>query len=132
MKIRIKANTIRLRLTQPEVERFAREGYVGSTLRFDPQHQLHYALVRDAAASSVQAHYRDHEIRVSVPVALAEEWTRTDRVGFQNAAAPLHTGREDDPLFILVEKDFQCLHQRPHEDEGDQFPHPLENQHQPQ
>ncbi len=129
MKIRIKANTIRLRLTQPEVERFAREGYVGSTLHFNPQHQLHYALVRDEGATTVQAHYRDHEILVKVPMGIAEEWTETDRVGFQNAATSLSTGRADDPLFILVEKDFQCLHQRPHEDEGDQFPHPLENQH---
>ncbi len=126
MKIRIKANTIRLRLTQSEVDQFAQDGYVASTLRFDAQHSLTYALARKAEATRVQANFEDHTITIEVPLEVASTWTDTNQVGFQSSAAPVDTGSEEDPIFVLVEKDFQCLHKRPHEDEKDNFPNPLQ------
>ncbi len=56
----------------------------------------------------------------SLPKALAKTWVETEEVGFE-ANQPLENGES---LYILVEKDFQCLTARPNEDESDNYAHP--------
>lgn len=125
MKIRMKENTLRLRLSQLEVEEFKRQGKVSTITRLGPSSEsfLRYSLQKDGSAKTVVTTFRRNEIIVLVPAKLADEWALTDKLGFEEQI-PLN-GK--DHLYVLVEKDFQCLHKRPHEDETDSFPNPLEN-----
>ncbi len=53
---------------------------------------------------------------------MAGAWANSSEISLR-ASSPLPDGNE---LTILVEKDFKCLTDRPHEDESDLFPHPKE------
>jgi hypothetical protein len=119
MKLRIKGNSIRLRLNQSEIRRIS----VGQTVReeicFGTGH-LAYALLADPAIHSLDALFREGEIQVRLPAAVAKEWALTEQVGIEAQVA----GSEGNRLHILIEKDFQCLHKRPGEDESDHFKNP--------
>jgi len=121
MKIRIKNNTIRLRLTQSEVACFADTGLVIGTAQFHPSMQFSYALQASSATEALAASFERERITVHVPKAIAQHWTSTEEVGFE---AMMDNGT-DEGLLLLVEKDFACMVDRPHEDEADNFPNPL-------
>ena len=121
MKIRIKGDSLRLRLTQSEVAQLAKEGKVQSSVGFTPLKALVYGLEIAGQASEVSARFEENVITVSVPQGLAKEWTETDLVGF-DAQQPIEEGRT---LSILIEKDFHCLVPRAGENESDQYPNPL-------
>lgn len=119
MKLRITSSSIRLRLSQTDVGNFAENGSIEETLAFGSgdAHRLTYRLERDADASSVRASYVNNTLTVSVPVALAESWTSTELVGFDNEGM-------SEVVKILVEKDFKCLTPRAGDEDRDTFPHP--------
>lgn len=114
MKIRINGNSIRLRLSQREVTDFVQKGEVLATCSF-VNGMLTYRIVH-GTYDTLTADIVDSRITVYVPSALAEKWDVDDRVGFD-----VH---DNSGLYILVEKDFQCLKPRMHEDESGLFPNP--------
>lgn len=119
MKIRIKGNTLRLRLSQSEVDEVKSEGRTSDSINFGPRKLIYTLQVIDQPA--VTASYDGDFIMVNVPAEVSEKWANTDQVGFE-AEQPLEDG---DKLYILVEKDFQCLNPRRGEDESDLFDNPL-------
>lgn len=119
MKLRIKGNTLRLRLTQAELDQLGQGETVREKIPF-PQATLTYAVAADAALSSMSVQYQDHEVLVRLPEHQVREWVDTDLVGLEET---LEVG-EGKSLYLLLEKDFQCLHKRPNEDETDQFANP--------
>ncbi|MFN0138742.1 MAG: DUF7009 family protein [Pyrinomonadaceae bacterium] len=119
MKLRIRGNTLRLRLTRSEVDEFASSGRCADKISFGGERALVYAIEK-TAGKTVSAVFDGAEIKVSVPGELAHAWTNTDQVGFD---AVYRTG-DGDELQILVEKDFACLTPRADEDTADNFPHP--------
>ncbi len=121
MKLRIRGNTLRLRLTQPEVERFGATGRVEERIRFGPGERLTYTLEASDAVGHLAAHYEEGRIAVRIPAASARAWVESDQVSLESAQ-PIEG---DEALEILIEKDFQCLHKPPAEKEADAFPHPL-------
>jgi len=122
MKIRIKGNSLRLRLTQSEVTQFGESGVVSDSLHFpgSDSMQLTYTIER-GASESINVDFAGNEIKLSVPEQLANNWTSTEQVGFEQKL-PLNDGEQ---LLVLVEKDFQCLKPRANENEVDNFPNPL-------
>ncbi|MCZ2130441.1 MAG: hypothetical protein LC109_09265 [Bacteroidia bacterium] len=75
---------------------------------------LTYKVVaRDNAALDVA--FTDQTITVFMPKSWIEKWDENDQVGFD--------GYDAHGLYILVEKDFQCLSPRA-EDESDLYPNP--------
>lgn len=118
MKLRIKGNSIRLRLTQSEVATFAQTGYLEEHTVF-ANTTLTYALAKTATVQELSATMEGTTITVQVPIATAQNWTDTTEVGFQNqyAFADGHS------LFLLVEKDFVCL-DNTFEDQSDNYPNP--------
>ena len=121
MKLRIKANTIRLRLTKTEVEQFETGGFVKESVHFGPgadQH-MHYMIMTEPGIDDLSVDYKNNTLKVLVPGPIAGQWTQTDQVGME---AEVNTG--EGLLHILVEKDFQCLH-RNNAEEPDNYAHPL-------
>lgn len=122
MKIRIKGNTVRLRLTKTEVEDFGTKGIVEEHTQFGPDSKLIYSL-RKTDGKELQVSFKQNKIEVQVPQNLATVWVNTEMVGLDNH------GVNESVLQILIEKDFACLKERVGEDESDMFPHPEEETH---
>ncbi|MCD9185698.1 MAG: hypothetical protein LUM44_04655 [Pyrinomonadaceae bacterium] len=118
MKLRIKGNSIRLRLTQTDVSKFITDGRLVETVEFGnaSDQKFYYELLISEAAENVRAVFNNGTISVLVPKNTAEDWANGERIGI--------TGDENSKLKILIEKDFACLAPRLGEDESDNFPHP--------
>ena len=117
MKIRIKGNSVRLRLGMSEVARFAETGVLTEETHFISG-MLSYVL-KKTNDGVVRADISGSEITVFVPEAISNQWIGSDLVGFQEKM-PLPNGES---LFILVEKDFVCL-DNTFEDQSDNYPNP--------
>jgi len=85
MKLRIKGNSIRLRLLRTEVEKFAAAGQISEEIEFgtDRSSYLRYSLVTSPGAESIAARFSGNEISIVVPIAIANKWTSSDEVGFE-------------------------------------------------
>lgn len=117
MKLRIKGNSVRLRLTKSEVAQFARTAAVEENVDFGSE-SLIYALESSDDIESPRAVFENNRITILLPKSQANEWTQTNLVGIRGEQP---TG--DGKFFtILVEKDFACLQERPGEDDTDAFP----------
>lgn len=120
MKIRIKDNSIRLRLTRGEVDTIRDTGVVISNTGFPGGRKFSYALESSPASVNPAAFYSENEIRVRLPETIVLAWTSTEQVSIEGEQV-LDDGEK---LSILVEKDFACLAPRPGEDESDMFANP--------
>ena len=118
MKIRIKGNSIRLRLTKTEVDNFAANGFVEEKTEFGDTY-FSYRMESSSDHQELAAAYQGNLITVFIPAAIAQNWTSTELVGFENK---MDIGNNKQ-LFLLVEKDFVCL-DNTFEDQSDNFPNP--------
>ncbi len=116
MKLRIKGNSIRFRLTQSEVQQLAAEGKVTETLKLGPT--LNYTIQKNDAAF-IEASYKLNEIKINLPISITDNWVHSNKVSIEQT---INGDGED--ILILIEKDFKCLKARPHE--ADMYPHPAE------
>ena len=119
MKIRIKGNSIRLRLTKSEVEEVERKSIFKEETHFAQGVHFEYA-VELADTTTPQALFEQNKIKVLLPREMGLNWCRSEQVGISHSIE-LANG---DTLQILVEKDFACLVSRPGEDESDHFDNP--------
>lgn len=117
MKLRIRGDSIRLRLTQSEVKRLAEDGRVEESTHFGPDERFTYAIAF-GGGDTLSATLSARGIEVTVPGDVARAWATGDSVGLEGARE-LGEGKT---LRILVEKDFACLTKRPNEDDADAFP----------
>tara|TARA_Y100001968_G_scaffold307582_1_gene325514 strand:- start:646 stop:1014 length:369 start_codon:yes stop_codon:yes gene_type:complete len=118
MKIRIKGNTIRFRLTQSEVRQLSETGTVTETTPFGPT-TFSYQVALHPNISLLQANYTADRITLMVPDSMGKTWFHDENVGFENQMAL----SEGNTLHLLLEKDFTCLENRS-EDESDNYPNP--------
>lgn len=120
MKLRIKGDSLRLRLTQGEVRQLEEQGAVEDCVRFGGGAQMVYRIKSHPSSTALSASYADGALEVRLPAAATLLWCRSNEVtlaGAQPVAA-------DAELRIVVEKDFACLTAREGEDESDNFPNP--------
>jgi hypothetical protein len=123
MKLRIKGNSLRLRLGQSEVRRLAEEGSIEELTVFGPSRKQHfgYVLCSSSEELAVSARIADQRIVVCAPADIVQRWVTTDQVSID---ALQHTG-EGGELRILIEKDFECVDGAEDESQEDAFPNPL-------
>ncbi len=114
MKLRLSENAIRLRVGRSEVKQFGGAGYLEQSITFSLGQRIFFALEASPTASVMNASFDSGRIRIVVPAILAREWADTDRVAIESGGSPL----------ILVEKDFQCLHEAG-ESDPDAYPNPV-------
>lgn len=118
MKIRIKGNSVRIRLTRSEVEKFGKEGYLEESTSFI-NGTLKYALQISQDTDELSADMLNNNITMYVPAAMGDKWTNTNEVGYSNTIAT-----PGGNLFLLLEKDFKCTDANVLEDQSDNYEHP--------
>ena len=120
MKLRIKGNSLRLRVSPSEVKQLLQSGRVDETIHFGSEEgaKLTFALEHSGRAETIAVRYRPREVTVVVPSGDARRWAEGQDVGLYGEAASSHG-----PLQLAVEKDFACLDKTDAEN-IDTFPHP--------
>ena len=120
MKLRIRDNSIRLRLEASEVRALAETGVVETATAFPRGRRLTYAVESSPASVMPTARFSKKRVTVRLPESSVLAWANSDQVSIEGEEL-LDSG---DVLRLLVEKDFRCLMPRPDEDESDLFPNP--------
>lgn len=121
MKIRIRDNSIRLRLTQNEVLQAKEQGLVEAYTQFAEGLSWKYRLVT-FTEEKPKAALTPEGITVYLPKSEVTVWADTAQVGIRGE----QDNGSEKTLKILVEKDFKCLKPRNPEEDADTFPHPAE------
>ncbi|MBT8308280.1 MAG: hypothetical protein KJN85_15180 [Maribacter sp.] len=117
MKIRIKENSVRFRLTPTEVEKFCKEGWIEESTQFKTT-TFKYGLKQEQI-DTLQVDFNANAVTLKVPRNFAKEWYGNDVVGLEHYE-DLSDGSK---FFLLLEKDFACL-DNTHEDQSDKYPNP--------
>jgi uncharacterized protein DUF7009 len=121
MKLRIRGNSIRLRVRQSDVHRLATNGAVEELTIFgsgEPD-RLGYEIRATAAESAVRACFDGRRIVVHVPAEMIDRWASSDQVGLYQVQQT-----DDGDLAISIEKDFACIDGDSGESQEDTFPNP--------
>ena len=118
MKLRIKGNTIRLRLTKSEVGDFSSSFYVQEQTEFG-QSIFSYSL-KAVEQDFLSATLENNNLTIFIPKAKAQAWTTTGIVGI---SGEMEVG-EGKKLYLLIEKDFKCLDETI-ADQSDNYENPL-------
>lgn len=113
MKMRIKGNSLRYRLTKTDLATLAEKGYLEERSNFSGQTLIYALQVSEAAGLSAAFH--GQSIIMYVSAEMVSDLVNTNSVGFGDK-----TGAVD----LLLEKDFVCL-DNVEEDQSDQYPNPL-------
>jgi hypothetical protein len=120
MKLRIRGNSIRLRVSKTELAKLAETGSAEDLVRFSSENELRYGIdVRPTGA--VTAAFAATSIRVALPQSRLDLWLRPDEVSVEGSQ-PIGGGKV---LQILLEKDYTCLAPRGGDDDSDLFVNPL-------
>lgn len=118
MKLRIKGNSIRIRLTKSEVSLLANTGYLEEQTDFG-NNTFTYALRAVDAAETLSASMEANTITMFVPTSFTRDWPENSVVGI-NASMPV---TDNSSLYLLLEKDFVCLDETT-EDQSDNYENP--------
>ena len=121
MKLRIKGNTLRVRVSRLEVARLLAGDCLEETIHFTPEPvaKLTYALQQVQSLSRPTVQYKENSVVILIPADQASAWGTTDQVGIAEDIGLGNLGS----LAILIEKDFACL-DRSQTDNEDTFPNP--------
>lgn len=115
MKLRIRGNSVRLRLTRPEVARLSAGEPVEESTEFAPDQVLRYAIRPGDGPGEFRASFESGLALVTVARARIEQWASTGETGIYGAAGALD---------ISIEKDFRCLTRPEERLNPDVYPHP--------
>ncbi len=119
MKLRIKGNSVRFRLSKSEVDRLAREGRLHETTSFG-KHVFSYT-AQTNHEKKMTAELSPSGITLLVPSEQLDQWARSDsQVGISNK---IDIGNNE-TLSLLLEKDFKCIDAKAEEDQADYFENP--------
>jgi hypothetical protein len=119
MKLRVRGNSLRIRVSRAELDSIASRGVAADEVRFAPGTSLLYG-VEVIEHGELSARFADGEVRVFLPRAAVDRWLDPDEISIHGEQS-LAGG---EALRILVEKDFTCLAPREGEDDSDLFPNP--------
>lgn len=119
MKLRIRDNSLRLRLSQTEVEIFETDKKVSARIHFPGDMHMEYVLIW-SDKESFSASFDGTLMTASVPHSIGKNWLKPEEITIDHF---VENGTET-KLRLLIEKDFQCLSERKDEDESDMFVNP--------
>jgi len=122
MKIRIRGNSIRIRVSRSEVELLAAEGRLEEKTEL-PNGTFSYILQSSNEYDHLNAGYEHGAITMYIPHNIATQWAGNDTVGYEYNL-PLTNGGV---LYLLLEKDFKCIDAAVKEDQSDNYENPLKS-----
>ena len=118
MKLRIKGNTVRLRLSKPEVELLSAQGMIKEQTNFGNTSFM-YSIQKEVNGNQLRADFKNDALTVYMPESLLTGWSTNNTIGFDNK----QPGDPIPGLYILVEKDFKCIDNST-EDQRDNYENP--------
>lgn len=118
MKLRIRGNSLRIRLTKTEVGTISTIGYLEEETNFG-NNKLLYVLQRIDEGNVLSAAFEANTITMFVPSSLIHDWPVNNIISF-DAHMPVD---ENKSLYLLLEKDFACLDHTT-EDQSDNYENP--------
>jgi hypothetical protein len=121
MKLRIKGNSLRLRVSRSELARFRHGERVEETIHFSaaPNAHLTYALQSASQSVPVRVQYEPQNVTIFVSEEQAGLWEKETEVGVYTSIDLGEAGS----LEVIIEKDFACLDRRD-EENADSFANP--------
>ena len=122
MKLRIKGDSLRLRVSRTELARLLNGERIEETIHFsaDEDAKLRYGLGSDPDVSQTTVRYARNEIAVTLNRSAVEAWGDESQTGIYEK---ILIGSQR-LLEVAVEKDFGCI-DRSAEDNEDTFANPL-------
>lgn len=118
MKLRIKKDSLRWRLSKAEVASLCQSGYIEQQTNFAGNKFISGVKAREDM-KTLSASFTDSRIELLVPAAWLQGWVSNDKVGFETN---MPVGA-DQFLHLLLEKDFKCL-DAAIEDQSDNYENP--------
>ncbi|HTE32825.1 MAG TPA: hypothetical protein VK666_20730 [Chryseolinea sp.] len=118
MKLRIKGNSIRIRLSKTEVDDLVSGSIQHDSTSFGNS-SFGYTVQPVNYDGSLFAAYDNNTITLYVPKALLKDWSENSVVGFETMMPLENSGH----LQLLLEKDFKCI-DKTMEDQSDLFDNP--------
>lgn len=118
MKVRIKGNTVRLRLSKTDVAKITTVGYLEERTLFG-HNTFIYALQRTDTGDELTADFDGGKMTMYVPAAMIIDWELNEIVTFESFMEV----SDSQKLHLLLEKDFQCL-DNTIEDQSDNYTNP--------
>jgi len=112
MKIRIKGNSLRYRLTQSEVAKLFERGSLEERTEF-ANNTLVYT-IESINDNKLSSDFMNSKITLFIPKVMIDELYNTNKVGFEDKSGTVS---------LLVEKDFACI-DHTEEDQSDNYPNP--------
>jgi hypothetical protein len=121
MKLRLRGNSVRIRLTQSEVKTLDATGLCEEAVVFSPavaQRLVYRVETASVSRPSVSMSTCGVEtvVKATLPQAEVAKWARGSDVGIYF--------EEPWELKVAIEKDFRCLDEKRDEDESDNFENP--------
>jgi len=121
MKIRIKGDSIRFRLTQTEVQTLSEDGKIDDSTNFGDV-QFSYGVTLNNTIDNLQVSFNNNSIVIEIPEAIGKSWYSNDIITFEHTVKTT----KGNNLYLLIEKDFTCL-DNTIEDQSDNYPNPKLN-----
>lgn len=120
MKLRLRENSIRLRLLKSEIEKLDANGFISEKITFSSSQKFLYSIKISNQSEQISATFNNGELIIEIPFEQAKTWLETDLVGLESEQKI----NGEKTLKILVEKDFVCLDHPQDVDNKDAYPHP--------
>jgi hypothetical protein len=120
MKLRIKGNSLRLRVSRVDLANLLHDGRIDETIQFTPdaRAKLTYGLEIRSCDQEISVQYYDCQVRLVLSTKAAMRWANGDEVGLYGESAT-----DSEPLQLSVEKDYACI-DRDDADNAEAFPNP--------
>ena len=119
MKLRIKGDSVRVRLSITEVKQLCEQGQIEDSTHFG-NNTLSYSVQTKEGIDRLSASFDGNNISLFLPAPFAKTWESSPLVGY-DANMDTGNGRQ---LYLLLEKDYKCL-DNTMEDQSDNFENPL-------
>ena len=122
MKLRIKGNSLRLRLLRSEVDRLEKGHCVEEVIHLgsDPFAKLGYSLCVRSQREPIEVEYLPPQLCVYLSLEACAQWFNEHEIGVSTHL----TMTDGNTLSVLIEKDFACL-DASEEENKDTFANPL-------
>ena len=120
MKLRIRDNSIRVRLSKSEVDTLGKGAMVSNELEFPGGKSICFQLL---GGNQFNAAFDEDTVRITAPEETLREWVASEELSLSQDL-PVSSASS---LWILIEKDLQCKTDRPREEDSEAIQNTVAN-----